>query len=197
MFGGSNSRWPARKMATPRGWSVGVAKAGLKNLQALWRKNHASSSVWWWCVWLHCQGLESGNPAVRQFQTNICWSAGVTKDADCLIKACQRGTKTTVPKVRRLSGSWYCWPITEDKKWKQDLCTLMDCATMYPEAIPLCKIDAATLCHMTVFTRLCHVLTIKAETLCHIFTRLGIPQEVFWSGIQFYVQPFEASCRLC
>ena len=30
-FGVSNSRWPrARKMATPRGWSVGVAKAGLK-----------------------------------------------------------------------------------------------------------------------------------------------------------------------
>ena len=39
----------------------------------------------------------------------------------------------------------------------------MDFATRYPEAIPLRKIDAATV----------------AQALCQIFTRLGLPQEIF------------------
>ncbi|XP_069990681.1 uncharacterized protein [Penaeus vannamei] len=74
--------------------------------------------------------------------------------------------------------------------------TLIDCATRYPEAIPLKNIDTITI----------------AESLVDIFSRVGIPREVSDRGTQFrsdlmseihrllsikalYTTPYHASCN--
>ena len=52
--------------------------------------------------------------------------------------------------------------LRRTKKGNKYILTMMDFATRYPEAIPLRRIDAATV----------------AETLCETFTRLGLPEEM-------------------
>lgn len=53
-------------------------------------------------------------------------------------------------------------PLQRSLKGNKYLLTLMDFATRYPEGVPLRRIDAESV----------------AEALCHVFTRLGIPEEI-------------------
>ena len=61
-------------------------------------------------------------------------------------------------------------PLKRTKRGNRYILTLMDFASRYPEAIPLCRIDAETV----------------ADALCTTFTRFGIPQEILSDqGSQF------------
>lgn len=53
-------------------------------------------------------------------------------------------------------------PLRRTTRGNKYILTLMDFTTRYPEAIPLRKIDSATV----------------ADALCEVFTRLGIPDEI-------------------
>ncbi len=101
---------------------------------------------------------------------------GVTRDVTAFCKSCegcQRGSRTAVARAplqplpvmeepfRRVAID-IVGPLQRTKQGNKFVLTLMDFATRYPEAIPLRKTDAATV----------------AEALCHIFTRLGLPQEI-------------------
>ena len=101
---------------------------------------------------------------------------GVSKDVSAFCKSCevcQRAANTAVSKAplqplpaigepfRRVAVD-IVGPLQRTKNGNKYILTLMDFATRYPEAIPLRKIDAISV----------------AEALCHIFTRLGLPQEI-------------------
>ena len=86
---------------------------------------------------------------------------------------CQRGGKAnrrraplmplpTVEEPFRRLAMDIVGPLRETKRGHKFILTIMDFATRYPEAIPLRRIDAATV----------------AEALCGVFTRLGIPEEI-------------------
>ena len=101
---------------------------------------------------------------------------GVARDVTAFCKACegcQRGSRTAVSRaplqplpVMEEPFRWVAvdivGPLQRTKQGNKYVLTFMDFATRYPEAIPLRKIDAATV----------------AEALCQIFTRLGLPQEI-------------------
>ena len=111
----------------------------------------------------------------RKILRDFYWP-GVTRDVTAFCKACercQRGSRTAVSRAplqplpvmeepfRRVAVD-IVGPLQRTKQGNKYVLTFMDFATRYPEAIPLRKIDAATV----------------AEALCQIFTRLGLPQEI-------------------
>lgn len=111
----------------------------------------------------------------RKILRDFYWP-GITRDVTAFCRACeacQGGSRTAVPRAplqplpvieapfRRVAVD-IVGPLQRTKQGNKYVLTLMDFATRYPEAIPLRKTDAATV----------------AEALCHIFTRLGLPQEI-------------------
>ena len=101
---------------------------------------------------------------------------GLTKDVKDFCQGCencQRGTGSSVPKAplqplppigepfQRVAID-IVGPLPRTKRGNKYVLTIMDHATRYPEAVPLKRIDAATV----------------AEELCTVFTRLGLPSEI-------------------
>ena len=101
---------------------------------------------------------------------------GLTKEVREFCRSCehcQKGSQAnrrraplmplpTIEELFRRLAMDIVGPLRRTKRGHKYILTVMDFATRYPEAIPLRRIDAATV----------------AEALCDVFTRLGIPDEI-------------------
>ena len=130
-------------------------------------------------IYLAHSSLTGGHLSVKKTSQKVLrdfYWPGVSGDVKVIYHSCeecQRGAKKERRKAplvplpiitepfRRIAID-IVGPLRRTTRGHKYILTMMDFATRYPEAIPLKKTDAATVC----------------DALCEVFTRLGIPDEI-------------------